>query len=340
LGKTPAFSQTVFNTTITIKHIVELPVRSRYSWDDRTSKGITPTKYRYTGQLAQAELGLDYYVARWYDPTIGHFTQADSIVPEPGKASAFDRYAYVLNNPIRNIDPTGHVCKQYVGTTCVAYSNDSWVPTTSNNGSNGKEKRAAYVHGFVPDENYQSAMQDEYNSCGPQAVGVDSNYIVNEIKKIIIKMLNYDPFGPGAGGVQPSVLENATKTYYGADRVYSKENAGLEDIYEEIRTGNQVITDFGVYKDSSGYEHPAADRPSDTAHFARVLGVDLDKNTIYLTNSISPNFDNITYPPYLSVSGEDYTASTSDPENKAPHGKFSADPPIYQWVLIILKEDR
>jgi hypothetical protein len=29
----------------------------------------------------QAELGLDYYVARWYDPTIGHFTQADAKIP-------------------------------------------------------------------------------------------------------------------------------------------------------------------------------------------------------------------------------------------------------------------
>ena len=34
----------------------------------------------------KAELGLDYYVARFYDPLTGHFTQADSIIPEPGKA--------------------------------------------------------------------------------------------------------------------------------------------------------------------------------------------------------------------------------------------------------------
>jgi RHS repeat-associated protein len=74
----------------------------------RLTQGNTPTKYRYTGQLAQAELGLDYYVARWYDPLLGHFTSADTIIPEPGKASAFDRYAYVSNNPIRMIDPSGH----------------------------------------------------------------------------------------------------------------------------------------------------------------------------------------------------------------------------------------
>ncbi len=74
----------------------------------RSTQGNTPTQYRYTGQLAQAELGLDYYIARFYDPLTGHFTQADTLIPEPGKASAFDRYAYALNNPIRYNDPSGH----------------------------------------------------------------------------------------------------------------------------------------------------------------------------------------------------------------------------------------
>jgi hypothetical protein len=34
----------------------------------RASNGLTPTEYRYTGQLEAAELGLYFYVARWYDP--------------------------------------------------------------------------------------------------------------------------------------------------------------------------------------------------------------------------------------------------------------------------------
>jgi guanyl-specific ribonuclease Sa len=47
-------------------------------------------------------------VARWYDPVTGHFTSADSIIPEPGKASAFDRYGYSNNNPLKYSDPSGH----------------------------------------------------------------------------------------------------------------------------------------------------------------------------------------------------------------------------------------
>jgi RHS repeat-associated protein len=67
----------------------------------RWKDGVTPTQYRFTGQLAQAEVGLAYYVARFYDPALAHFVQADSIVSNPGDAATYDRFAYAQNNPIR-----------------------------------------------------------------------------------------------------------------------------------------------------------------------------------------------------------------------------------------------
>ena len=39
---------------------------------------------------------------------MGRFTQADTIIPDAGNSSAWDRYAYVLNNPLRYTDPSGH----------------------------------------------------------------------------------------------------------------------------------------------------------------------------------------------------------------------------------------
>lgn len=49
-----------------------------------------------------------YYNARWYDPALGRFAQADTIIPGVGNSSAWDRYAYALNNPLLYTDPTGH----------------------------------------------------------------------------------------------------------------------------------------------------------------------------------------------------------------------------------------
>jgi RHS repeat-associated protein len=73
-----------------------------------TSTGTTPTTYRYTGQREEAALGLYFYNSRWYDPAIGRFLQADSIVPNPGNPQSLNRYTYVLNSPLKYTDPTGH----------------------------------------------------------------------------------------------------------------------------------------------------------------------------------------------------------------------------------------
>jgi len=52
--------------------------------------------------------GLYDYRARYYDPVLGRFISADTVVPEPGNPQALNRYAYVYNNPVRYTDPSGH----------------------------------------------------------------------------------------------------------------------------------------------------------------------------------------------------------------------------------------
>ena len=72
-----------------------------------------PTTYRYTGQRTESELGLMFYGSRWYDPALGRWAQADTIVPQPGNPQSLNRYSYVLNNPMRYTDPTGHREQDY-----------------------------------------------------------------------------------------------------------------------------------------------------------------------------------------------------------------------------------
>lgn len=63
---------------------------------------------RYTGQEYDIETGLYYYKARYYNPTLGRFIQADTIVPDAKNLQAFNRYAYAANNPLKYTDPSGH----------------------------------------------------------------------------------------------------------------------------------------------------------------------------------------------------------------------------------------
>ncbi len=64
--------------------------------------------YRYTGQEYDPEIGLYNYKARLYAPGIGRFISPDPIVPDPANPQSLNRYAYVLNNPLRYVDPSGY----------------------------------------------------------------------------------------------------------------------------------------------------------------------------------------------------------------------------------------
>jgi RHS repeat-associated protein len=66
--------------------------------------GQTGTNKGYTGQYNDPLSGLDYYVARYYDPVVGLFLSADTV---QSNLQGFDPYAYVGNNPETKNDPTG-----------------------------------------------------------------------------------------------------------------------------------------------------------------------------------------------------------------------------------------
>lgn len=66
------------------------------------------TGYSYTSQRYDDALGLYDYNARYYDPTIARFINADTIVPDSQVPQSFNRYSYTVNNPLRYVDPTGH----------------------------------------------------------------------------------------------------------------------------------------------------------------------------------------------------------------------------------------
>lgn len=75
----------------------------------RSHLGTATSSYKFTDQELDAESGLYNYDARLYDPVIGRFISADSIVQGGGyDPQLLNRYSYVRNNPILYVDPTGH----------------------------------------------------------------------------------------------------------------------------------------------------------------------------------------------------------------------------------------
>jgi len=61
----------------------------------------------FTGQR-DTGLGIYYFNARFYSPKLGRFLSADTVVSSYANPQDLNRFSYVLNNPLRYIDPTGH----------------------------------------------------------------------------------------------------------------------------------------------------------------------------------------------------------------------------------------
>jgi RHS repeat-associated protein len=107
-------------------------------------------------------IGLVEMGARWYDSRIGHWTSPDTIIPDPANPQSLNRFSYVLNNPLRLVDPTGHWYYD-PGCRCLVKTRDSghnyWIDPVSTRHHSGSrylnyDETAATNprQGFIPQD--------------------------------------------------------------------------------------------------------------------------------------------------------------------------------------------
>lgn len=88
-------------------------------------------RFQYTGQAWLSELGMAYYKARMYSPTLGRFLQADP----SGYGDGLNLYNYVNGDPVNGIDPTGLETRcAPVGLECTYTQPEPSQPRGENNG--------------------------------------------------------------------------------------------------------------------------------------------------------------------------------------------------------------
>lgn len=72
-------------------------------------------RFRFTGQQYLSDLGLSYFKARFYSPSLGRFLQTDPV----GHTDELNLHTYVNNDPINATDPSGetpmHLAAAFVG---------------------------------------------------------------------------------------------------------------------------------------------------------------------------------------------------------------------------------
>jgi RHS repeat-associated protein len=65
------------------------------------------TTHKFTGHERDAEIGLDYMLARYYSTGLARFLSIDRVGGNPRGPQTWNRYSYASNNPITRFDPDG-----------------------------------------------------------------------------------------------------------------------------------------------------------------------------------------------------------------------------------------
>ncbi len=123
-----------------------------FSW------GSSRTSIGYTGQRLDGESGLMYYGARYYDPVLSFFTQADPTVPDAGNLKDYNKYLYVRGNPLRYFDALGYGPEDYYVFVYGCVSGPCEDPTTKEFGE------------------FEALLREEYNAWAAEAEYLNKRY--------------------------------------------------------------------------------------------------------------------------------------------------------------------
>lgn len=110
--------------------------------------------YGYNAEYTDDATNLQYLRARYYNPSTGTFTSADSYIGQIRNPLSLNRYAYGQNNPVNGIDPTGH-----------SWLGDAWngVKSAAKTVGNGIKNACEWV-GQKVDQYVVQPVKDFYNN--------------------------------------------------------------------------------------------------------------------------------------------------------------------------------
>jgi hypothetical protein len=87
-------------------------------------------------------------------------------------------------------------------------------------------------------------------------------------------------------GIQPSPYANALARVFGVESVREENEWSLCSLYKALLDGTVVIVDIQVGSGQNTLAETPTSEPPDYAHFARVLGIDLEMEKAYIENTL------------------------------------------------------
>lgn len=189
------------------------------------------TNRGYTGHEEISEIGLIHMNGRVYDQELARFISPDPHIQSPFLTNSFNRYAYVVNNPLKYNDPTGFLFTS--GGMDVGGGRDPLGrgehggPDRAPNDSRPQGPIGSNKHG--PDPDHYGGRTDNVKDTG---IITNSGAIIN---------LKYNPDGSFNYSVVDRISTNWNSGFFFNNSYY---NTDLDDQYRSAYLPNKPPLGF------------------------------------------------------------------------------------------------
>ncbi|MCE0494161.1 toxin C-terminal domain-containing protein [Vibrio salinus] len=157
------------------------------------------TNRGYTGHEEIKEVGLIHMNGRVYDQELGRFLSADPHIQAPFLVNSFNRYSYVMNNPLKYVDPTGfswvggETCNVSTGEGCKTSKSTS-SPDNGGKGNNDDDHQGKTAEKSKTTSNVskEESVVDSDTKADSSGEDNEKESIKSELNKIERSIEKYD----------------------------------------------------------------------------------------------------------------------------------------------------
>lgn len=146
-------------------------LRHPANWDNVNVPAPTSYLYRgFTGHEHLTNFNLINMNGRMYDPVVGRVLSVDNYVQNPYSTQSYNRYSYVMNNPLKYTDPSGEIIQ-------MAYFAMAFTADFASNLLNGVDRpgKVAYRNARNATNAMQNSLQLQIYNNGNTSVSAGIN---------------------------------------------------------------------------------------------------------------------------------------------------------------------